>query len=164
MGSKGREIVKLDVNDLIEKLNIAFADEWLAFYQYWIGSKLVSGPMKKDVAHELIEHANDELNHAHMIAERICQLGGTPLISPDQWKETATCGYKVPDDKYVIAILDQSIASEQCAIEVYNNLLQFTEHKDPITYNLILEILKDEVEHEDEFQALKKDIELIKKL
>ena len=41
MGTKGKSIVKLDVDKLIEMLNKAYADEWLAYYQYWIGAKVV---------------------------------------------------------------------------------------------------------------------------
>ena len=49
MGTKGREIVGMDVEQLLKLLNMAFADEWLAYYQYWIGAKLVKGPMKEAV-------------------------------------------------------------------------------------------------------------------
>ena len=34
MGSKGREIVGLDVDELISVLRKAYSDEWLAYYQY----------------------------------------------------------------------------------------------------------------------------------
>ena len=34
MGSKGIEIVGMDVQLLLNVLNKAFADEWLAYYQY----------------------------------------------------------------------------------------------------------------------------------
>lgn len=27
---------KIDVNKLIEQLNMALSEEWLAYYQYWI--------------------------------------------------------------------------------------------------------------------------------
>ena len=37
MGTKGREIVGMDVDQLLKLLNMAFADEWLAYYQYWLG-------------------------------------------------------------------------------------------------------------------------------
>ena len=37
MGTKGRQIVEVDIEKLIEVLNRAFADEWLAYYQYWLG-------------------------------------------------------------------------------------------------------------------------------
>ncbi len=33
MGQKGREIVKMNVDELIDMLNKALADEWLAYYQ-----------------------------------------------------------------------------------------------------------------------------------
>ena len=32
---------KIDVNKLIEQLNMALSEEWLAYYQYWIGSFLI---------------------------------------------------------------------------------------------------------------------------
>ena len=82
MGTKGREIVGMDVKKVLELLNKAFADEWLAYYQYWLGSKVVAGPMKDAVIAELLQHAADELRHADMVTTRIIQLGGTPLISP----------------------------------------------------------------------------------
>ena len=47
MGTKGIEIVGVDVQQLLNVLNIAFADEWLAYYQYWLGAKVVKGPMKE---------------------------------------------------------------------------------------------------------------------
>ena len=82
MGTKGREIVGMDVEQLFKLLNMAFADEWLAYYQYWLGAKVMKGPMKEAVITELLRHAADELHHAHLIAGRIIQLGGTPVAEP----------------------------------------------------------------------------------
>ncbi|MCD6079878.1 MAG: ferritin, partial [Candidatus Omnitrophica bacterium] len=64
MGTKRREIVGVDVEKLIELLNKAYADEWLAYYQYWIGAKVAEGMMRGAVVQELEEHAQDELRHA----------------------------------------------------------------------------------------------------
>ena len=75
MGTKGIEIVGMDVQQLIDLLNKAFADEWFAYYQYWLGAKVVKGPMKEAVIAELLQHAGDELRHAGMVAARIIQLG-----------------------------------------------------------------------------------------
>mgnify|MGYP001585244142 CR=1 FL=1 len=88
MGTKGRQIVGMDIDELLSLLNQAFADEWLAYYQYWLGAKIVKGPMKVAVASELLIHATEEVAHADMLAMRIIQLGGTPLISPDKWMTT----------------------------------------------------------------------------
>lgn len=163
MGTKGKEIVKLDVKQLIDLLNKAFADEWLAYYQYWTGAQVVKGPMRGAVTAELIEHAQDELKHAGMLTERILQLGGDFVLDPANWKKISNCGYDAPENPFVKNILEQNIKGEQCAIEVYNKLLAITKDKDIVTYNMVAEILEDEVEHEEDLQALLEDIEITKK-
>ena len=52
---------------------------------------------------------------------------------------------------------------EQCAIQVYNDILQMVKDKDPVTYNIVLQILTDEIEHEDDLQAVMEDIELLQR-
>ena len=159
MGTKGREIVGMDVNELIKELNKALADEWLAYYQYWIGAKVAVGQMRNAVVEELEEHAKEELEHAEMLVERILQLGGTPLLDPANWYKETNCKYEIPSDPKVKVLLAQNIRGEQCAIEVYNKLAKMTRDVDPITYNMVLEILEDEVEHEEDLEALLEDIE-----
>ena len=161
MGTKGRQIVGMDVDELLGMLNQAFADEWLAYYQYWLGAKIVKGPMKDAVAAELLLHAGEELAHADMLALRIIQLGGTPPISPEEWLKITHCGYEAPTDPFVKKILAQNIAGEQCAIDVYQHLMQTVRDADPVTYNIILTILQQEVEHEEDLQALDEDIDLL---
>lgn len=161
MAQKGREIVKMDVDKLINLLNKALADEWLAYYQYWVGAKVVKGPMKDAVISELTIHATEELSHAELLATRIIQLGGTPVLSPEEWLKISSCGYNAPTDHYVEKILSQNILGEQCAIKTYNNLLDITREGDPVTYNILLTILTQEVEHEEDLDALREDIELM---
>ncbi|MEI7857450.1 MAG: ferritin-like domain-containing protein, partial [Methanomicrobiales archaeon] len=84
MGTQGRKIVDTDVDELVKLLNKAFSDEWLAYYQYWIGSKIVRGPNKEAVIAELTLHATEELGHAVLLTTRIIQLGGTPVTNPQQ--------------------------------------------------------------------------------
>ena len=159
MGTRGIEIVGMDFKELLELLNRAYCDEWLAYYQYWIGAKVVKGPMKEAVIAELIQHATDELRHADMLANRIIQLGGTPVPAPKEWYKLTNCGSDAPEDPFVKAVLDQNIKGEQCAIMTYKNLLNYTLNKDPVTYNIVLQILQDEVEHEEDLQAEMEDLE-----
>jgi bacterioferritin len=161
MAEIGRSIVKMDVDELLNLLNKALADEWLAYYQYWIGAKVVKGPMKDAVIAELTLHATEELSHAELIATRIVQLGGIPVLSPEEWQKITNCGYEAPVDDYVEIILDQNIKGEQCAIRTYSKMLDITRVADPITYNIILQIITDEVEHEEDLAALKEDLELM---
>ncbi len=164
MGTKGREIVDMDVAQLVKVLNKAFADEWLAYYQYWVGAKVIKGPMKEAVIAELTQHATDELRHADMLAMRILQLGGTPITKPEEWYKQTNCGYDAPDDPFVKKVLEQNIAGEQCAIMTYRKLLNLTMGKDPVTYNTVLQILQDEVEHEEDLQAEMEDLDTMLKI
>jgi bacterioferritin len=161
MGTRGRQIIGMDVDELLDLLNRAYASEWLAYYQYWLGAKLIKGPMKDAVAAELTLHATEELNHAVLLAGRIIQLGGTPVTDPRRWFDLSPCAYDAPDDPYVAVLLEENIAGEQCAISAYKNLMDITKDKDMVTYNLALTILEQEVEHEEDLQSLKEDLDLM---
>jgi bacterioferritin len=161
MGTRGREIVGMNVDELLRLLNAAFASEWLAYYQYWLGARVIKGPMKDAVAAELTLHATEELNHATLLATRIVQLGGIPVSEPEKWYALSPCAYGAPDDPYVAVLLDQNIAGEQCAISAYKSLMDTTKDKDMVTYNMALTILEQEVEHEEDLQSLKEDLELM---
>jgi len=163
MGSQGNKIIDVDIKKLLTMLNKALADEWLAYYQYWAGSKIAQGILREPVVAELEEHANEELEHANKLAERILQLGGIPLLNPDEWKKKANCEYaQPPKTGNTKTLLQQNIKGEQCAIEVYNKILKFVEGKDVKTYNLIAEILSDEVDHEDDLQQLLQELKTMK--
>lgn len=159
MAVRGNSIIKgLDINEIISMLNKAYADEWLAYYQYFIEAKVIKGIMKDAAIAELTQHATDELRHANMVADRILQLGGTPLLHPQEWFTHTNCGYEEPKDFDVVSILEDSIKGEQCAISVYSELADMTRDKDIVTYDIVSEILADEVEHEEDLQALHDDI------
>ncbi len=161
MGSRGREIIGMNVDTLVDLLCRAYCDEWLAYYQYWLGAKLVKGPMKDAVGAELLLHSTEELMHADMIAVRIIQLGGTPVTKPEEWYALTNCGYDAPDDPFVKTLLEQNIKGEQCAISTYKKLMDITKDTDPVTYNIILTIISQEVEHEEDLQSLLEDFELM---
>ncbi len=160
MAKRGISILKgIEAQTVIDILNKAYCDEWLAYYQYFIESKVVKGIMKDAVISELTLHAADELRHATMISGRIIQLGGTPILHPGEWLTYSNCGYDAPTNPDVRAILDQAIAGEQCAISTYSGILDITREKDIVTYDLVSQILADEVEHEEDLQSLFDDIE-----
>jgi len=159
MARRGNSIIKgLDINTIITGLNKAYADEWLAYYQYFIEAKVVKGIMKDAAIAELEQHAADELRHANLVADRILQLGGTPLLHPQEWFTHTNCGYEEPKNFDVVSILEDSIKGEQCAISIYSELAELTRDKDIVTYDIVSSILADEVEHEEDLQALYDDI------
>lgn len=163
MGVIGRKIVSnagLNVDELINLLNKAYSDEWLAYYQYWVGAQIASGMLAVSLIPELEEHANEELDHAQKLAKRIIELGGTPVLSPEEWYKKSTCGFLTPKDADAGVLLKQNIQGERCAIEVYNRLLFLVKDKDLITAHLIRQILEEEVEHEQDLENLALDFKI----
>jgi len=158
MGTVGKDIFDIDRNELIKMLNKALSEEWLAYVQYFMGSKIVSGKGAAVVEAELLEHAQEELEHAEKLIARILQLEGVPVTNPKNWFELAGCAYEDPKDPSTFKLLEQNIDGERCAIKSYNAILKFVEGKDPITYRIILEILEDEIEHEDDLEKIFQDL------
>ena len=162
MGKKSKEISKLKVDKLLKLLNAALAEEWLAYYQYWIGARVMEGPMRSEIEPELLVHATEELGHAVMVVDRIIQLGGNPILDPKDWPKFADCKYEVPSDPYVEVILEQNLRGERCAIDRYQEIAAFTEGKDYSTYQMAVNIMNDEIEHEEDLESWLKDIARLK--
>jgi len=159
MAKRGISILKgIEATEVVNLLNKAYCDEWLAYYQYFVEAKVVKGIMKDAAVAELIQHAADELRHADMVCERILQLGGTPILHPNEWTKNSNCDYEAPEEASVLSVLEQAIKGEQCAISVYSSLADITRDKDIVTYDIVSQILADEVEHEEDLQALYDDI------
>lgn len=162
MGKRGIEIIELNVEELIVQLNEALSEEWLAYYQYWIGARVIEGPMRSEVEPELLIHADQELNHAVMVVDRIVQLGGTPVLTPTDWMRLSKCAYESPTDAYIEAVLKQNLTGERCAIDRYKSLADFTYGKDHVTHQIATQILNEELEHEQEIEDWLGDLERMK--
>ena len=153
MGEMAQKISNVNHAELLKMLNVAFAEEWLAYYQYWMGAQVAKGPMRPEIIKEFMEHGKEELEHATWLAERIIQLGGTPLLDPDEWKKYAQCKYEAPDNEYTIKLLEQNLVAERCAIARYQKICDMTMGKDLQTFHISRKILSDELEHEQEMQS-----------
>ena len=162
MGKKAIDILKIDVAALIDMLNAALSEEWLAYYQYWIGARLMEGPMRSEIEPELLLHATQELNHAVLVVNRIIQLGGTPVVHPEEWFKLARCKYDAPTDPYVEVILEQNLQGERCAIQRYKEIADFTNGKDHTTHQMATTILGEELEHENDIEEWMTDINRMK--
>ena len=162
MGDMAKKIVKLDITDLIKILNEAYTEEWLAYYQYWIGAKLITGQFKKNIEEEFLEHAKEELEHANMLANRILQLGGTPIINPDDWSKLAKCKYEAPLNEDALSLVNQNLDSERCAAGRYQGICEMCFGKDHETFRIAEYILMQELEHEQEMEDFIKDMKTAK--
>lgn len=162
MKKRSAEDLNLDVQKLIEMLNGALCEEWLAYYQYWTGAYVLVGPMRGEIQEELFQHAEEELSHADKVINRIIQLGGTPVVTPAQWQKMARCQYESPTDGYVDVILEQNLRGERCAIKRYEEIAAYTHAIDYTTYSMAVDILEEELEHESDIIDFQNDLATMK--
>lgn len=137
---KDKKIIKLLIG--------AYADEWLAYYQYLVGSNVVRGDLAQEAIKELVQHANDEKRHADMLTKHIIDLGGLPILDFADLLKISGCGYLVPPvNGDIKIILEQNIEGERCAIKFYKDLLERVSEYPELSKDIAV-ILKDEEEHE----------------
>jgi bacterioferritin len=156
MGEKGRAIVDLNVDALLAELRKAYLDELLAFYSYWITAQVAEGFHGEELVEHFTEEAKDELGHAEKLAQRIVELGGDPVVHPAEWEKGANAPWTAPRKNWSDAdgMVEDQIRAERGAIEAYNRIAKMTFGKDPVTYALVTEILRDEVRHEEFLENL----------
>ncbi|MBP1532463.1 MAG: ferritin [Alphaproteobacteria bacterium] len=164
MGEMAKKITQTDIEHLLKILNEAYAEEWLAYYQYWIAAKVAYGLERSQIVAEFSEHAAEELKHSSWLADRIIQLGGVPLINPQEWNEVAKCKYITPHKFDVISLLHDNLEAERCAIGRYEGICALTHGHDYETYRIAEKILKEELEHEQELEDFLADIDMAKSL
>ena len=152
---------RIELPKLLDFLNAALSEEWLSFYQYWVASFVVEGAMRADVQREFEEHAMEEFGHAKLLADRIIQLEGEPVLDPAQWFALARCKYAPPLKNDVMSFLKDNIAGERCAIIRYEEIASFTNNVDFTTCDIVKRIMADEEEHEQDLQDCLRDVEWI---
>ena len=159
MGKKGREIVEIDVNELLKELNEAYADEWIAFFYYTWAADFIEGPDYPTVASELDRIAKEEFEHMSELADRILELGGEPERDLEDLQKIANCKKVVfpKNERDLEDVLKAVAEAEGCAIDVYNRILKKLSpcyERDARTFHLIEHILSEEIQHEEAFENL----------
>jgi bacterioferritin len=159
MGKKGREIVEVDIKELLELLRKAYADEWIAYYSYKWAADMAEG-LKSPLVAELTDKiAKEEEEHADELADRIIELGGEVPKDFEKLYDLANCK-KVnfpPSVRELEKMLEALVEAEACAIDVYNKIVKWLGpcyNKDIKTFHVIQHILAEEIEHEESFQNL----------
>lgn len=142
---------------LVELLRSAYADEWIAAYNYQLTAVLVDGPGSKLLEQLFLEEVEDEIEHSRKIAARLQALGAEPPRNFQELWSTSGCKYpRLPEDTYdQEGFIKAAVEAEKCAIETYRRLYrEAVEAGDPATALLAAELLRDEEEHLVELQSL----------
>ena len=149
------------VSELVQKLENALAEEFVAFYQDTMAWPFIHGKERNKLETVLKDNAKDELeDHAYWLLERLDQLKRQPetIKNIDERNKFAKHKYIIPVVTDVKSIIEDNIKAEQGAIETYLELEEFTKDKDIVTHTKVEEILSDEREHLHLLEQILRDI------
>lgn len=145
-----------DRTTVIDLLNTALATEIVCVLRYKRHYFMAQGINAKSVAAEFLEHANEEQNHADMLAARIVQLGGEPDLTPDTLSRRSHSEYVEGDD--LLSMIQEDLVAERIAIDSYATMIRYVGDDDPTTRRLLEDILASEEEHADDLSTLLKEL------
>jgi len=130
--------VAIDKQKLIELLNKDLGLEYTATVQYVQHSGIMTGAAYGDIIKELKIHANEELQHALILADQIDFLDGIPTVEMPPAKVSA-------DNQ---KMLEQDLEGEEDAISRYKaRISQAEELQELALAQKLREILAVEQEH-----------------
>lgn len=138
--------------EIIAMLNEALATEIVCMLRYRKHYYSAKGIDNVSIKQEFMEHANDEEEHAHRIAERIIQLNGEPDLNPGRLMERSHAEYDESTD--IREMIRADLVGERMAIEAYRQMIERIGETDPTTRLMLIEIMAKEEEHADELRDL----------
>jgi bacterioferritin len=139
---------KGNVAEIIALLNDSLATEIVCALRYRRHFFTATGIHSKSIAAEFKIHADEELAHADLIAERIVQLGGEPDFNPDSLRTRSHADYV--ECNTLKEMIKENLVAERIAIDAYHALIRHIGDDDPTTRIMLEGILAQEEEHADE--------------
>jgi bacterioferritin len=146
---------------VLQLLNDALATELVCVLRYrnhHFRSGALGGIAGFAVKGELLQHANEELAHADLLAERITQLGGQADFAPQTLTSRSATEYLVSES--LRGMLTEDLVAERIAVETYGSIVRFIGDKDPTTRRMLEGILAQEEDHADELADFLKRLPL----
>jgi bacterioferritin len=146
------EDMQAEREQLIELLTKAYWMEMETVMSYVANSINPDGVRAQEVIESLEEDIQEELGHARQFGERIKLLYG---VVPGSLDFTAEQSYLQPPEEQtdIVHVIKGVIEAESGAIEHYNQIIEFCEGKDPVTQDMVIEILHDEEGHRRLFEG-----------
>ncbi len=143
---------RADLETALKLLNEALATEIVCNLRYRRHYFMASGIHRQGVAEEFKEHADEELEHADRIAERIRQLGGAPDFNPQGLLTRSHAQYA--EGNSLVDMIKEDLIAERIAIESYTEMVRWFGDRDPTSRRMMESILAKEEEHADDMATL----------
>jgi bacterioferritin len=137
-----------DRDRVLAVLNEVLATETVCVLRYKRHYYTAQGINAGPIAQEFLQHANEEQQHADMVARRIVQLGGEPDFNPHGLAERSHSEYNASTD--LIEMVREDLIAERVAVASYQEIVRWLGNDDPTTRRMMEEILATEEEHADD--------------
>ena len=142
---------------VIQLLNDALATEIVCTLRYKYHYFAAQGIHAESVKPEFLQHANEEQQHADMLATRIVQLGGSPEMNPDGLASRSHSEYV--EGETLVDMIKEDLVAERIAIDSYRDIVQFLGAQDPTSRRIMEEILAKEEEHAEDLVSMLKKLD-----
>jgi bacterioferritin len=143
---------------IIEMLTKAYWMEIETVMSYLANSVNPDGVRAQEIKESLEEDIQEELGHAQRFAERIKELYG---VVPGSQGFSAEQSYLQPPEQQtdIVHVIRGVIEAEAGAIDHYNQIIEATDEVDPVTNDMVIEILHDEEGHRRLFEGFLREYE-----
>jgi bacterioferritin len=144
--------------EIIAMLEKAYWMEIETVMSYLAASVNPDGVRAQEIKESLEQDITEELGHAQQFAQRIKELYG---VVPGSENFTAEQSYLQPPDEQtdIVSIIRGVIEAETGAIEHYTKIVEATDQIDPVTNDMVIDILHDEQGHRRLFEGFLREYE-----
>ncbi|HMI80301.1 MAG TPA: ferritin-like domain-containing protein [Solirubrobacterales bacterium] len=144
--------------EIVALLTRAYWMEIETVMSYLAASTNLDGVRAQEIRESLAEDIEEELGHAREFAKRIKELYG---VVPGSEEFSAEQSFLQPPEEQtdVIHVIRGVIKAETGAIEHYTQIVEETEGIDPVTQDMVIDILRDEQGHRRLFEGFLREYE-----
>ena len=143
---------------LVDLLTTAYWMEMETVMSYMASSVNPDGVRAQEVVEALSEDIREELDHARRFATRIKELWG---VVPGSGDFRAQQDFLAPPENQtnIAHVIRGVIEAEKAAIAHYNEIIELCEGLDPVTQDMVTDILRDEEGHLRLFEGFLRELE-----
>jgi bacterioferritin len=144
--------------EIVAMLAKAYWMEIETVMSYIANSVNPDGVRAQEIRESLEEDIQEELGHAKLFAERIKELYG---VVPGSDEFSAEQSYLQPPEHQtdIVHVIRGVIEAETGAIEHYTKIVEATDQVDPVTNDMVIDILHDEQGHRRLFEGFLREYE-----
>src|ERR671916_1105726 len=143
---------------IVELLKTAYFMELETVMNYVTNSINPDGIRAQEVKESVEEDIQEELTHAQQFAARIKELYGVVPGSMD-FKASQTYLQPAEEQTDIVHVIKGVIDAEDGAIQHYTRIVEETEGVDPVTQDMLIDILHDEQGHKRLFEGFLREYE-----